>query len=95
MTHVDDLLYAGTSKFHSEVIREILKFFKISKMHDGTFVYLGLSVIQNKGFTTLDQRNYTKSIDPVEITLNRRKEPEDRLTENEQIQYQQKLGQLL
>ena len=44
VTHVDDLLYAGNTRFKTDVIQHVTKTFKISRMHSATYTYLGWKV---------------------------------------------------
>ena len=95
VTHVDDLLYAGTAKFQKEIIAGIRKKFKISRMNAGIFTYLGWNVHQELETIKIDQRNYGDTIQPIEISSTRIKEVDSILNEEEKKNYQGQLGKLL
>ena len=65
VSHVDDFVYGGNSKFHQTVILKILKMFKISAQSSCIFKYLGLNVKQVNGEIRIDQVGY---IDSLELT---------------------------
>ena len=44
MMHVDDLIYAGNSKFHQNVIIPLKNIFKVSREESRAFQYLGISI---------------------------------------------------
>ena len=93
VSHVDDLLYAGSTRFHQECIRQLLGKFKISRMHAKDFTYLGWTIGQKKGSIDIDQREYSSDIKAVEIS--RTSDKERTLTEQEKKAYQTTLGKLL
>ena len=97
VTHVDDLLYAGDTKFHQTVIKSIMNRFKISRQYSGCFTYLGLNVVQNRelGMITVDQIDYAKTIKEVPIAASRNKNKDNPLTHEELASYQKVLGKLL
>ena len=95
VTHVDDILHCGTTRFKNTVIKSIYSTFKISRSYTGVFTYLGWKVVQNKEDTYVDQRDYALGIGPVDIATNRCKEIESNLTEEEITDYQKLLGKLL
>ena len=95
VTHVDDLLYAGNTRFKEEIIRHIVKTFQISRMNSCIFIYLGWKIAQEKDYITIDQNDYGKGITPVSVSSTRRKEADSLLTDTEKKQYQGLLGKLL
>jgi len=97
VTHVDDVLYAGTTRFKEHVVRSVFQRFKISSYYRDTFKYLGLNISQDPEthIITVDQDEYSKLVKPVEITTTRRKNLDDSLTEEEKTSYHSALGKLL
>ena len=95
VTHVDDIIYAGSQKFKDIIIKPILAKFKISKMASGIFQYLGWTITQDKDCIRVDQNKYAKTIIPVVLESKRKNQLEEFLTESEVKQYQKLLGQLL
>ena len=90
MTHVDDLLYAGTPKFHRNIIQSITSKFKISRVDSGVFNYLGWQVCQLDGCITVDQLQYGEKVAPVVISPRRKQYAETLLSEEEKLMYQKK-----
>ena len=95
VTHVDDLLYAGNTKFHREIMRNVLSTFKISKMSSKDFTYLGWDISQQDGFIGVNQLEYGKTIEPVVVSKKMSKDNERALTDEEKTKYQETLGKLL
>ncbi|XP_063683937.1 uncharacterized protein LOC134818355 [Bolinopsis microptera] len=94
VTHVDDILHCGTTRFKNTVIKSIYSTFKISRSYTGVFTYLGWKVVQNEDIY-VDQRDYALAIRPVDIASSRCTEAESDLTEEELVEYQKLLGKLL
>ena len=95
VSHVDDLLYAGNTKFHREIMKQVLSCFKISRMHTRDFTYLGWSIEQRAGCITVDQQDYGLSIEPITHSSKVSKDKERTLSESEKSSYQGTLGKLL
>ena len=97
VTHVDDVLYSGTTRFQDQIIKKMFQTFKISKEHRDSFRYLGLNVSQDpeSHIITVDQRDYAKSLKLVPLSSSRKKNPDDELTEKEKASYHSSLGKLL
>ncbi len=95
VTHVDDLLHCGSTRFKNTVVKSIHNTFKISRNHSGVFTYLGWKVVQDKDCIYVDQRDYASAIQPVNITNSRIREIESDLTAEETTEYQKLLGKLL
>ena len=95
VTHVDDLLYAGTVKFKREIIAGVRQNFKISRMYAGVFTYLGWNVCQESGNICIDQKSYGETIGTMEISSSSKKDPETKLSDKEKKDYQGHLGKLL
>ena len=95
VTHVDDLLYAGNTRFKNDIIKHIMKTFKISRLNSGVFTYLGWKVNQTEDCITIDQRDYGQGIKAVPVSSTRRKETDSLLIDTEKKQYQGLLGKLL
>ena len=95
ITHVDDLIYAGSTKFKQNIIQQIKKKFVISREASGSFKYLGWSINQFEDCIKVDQRIYAENVKPVQIDTKRKQQTEDYLNAEEIKQYQKLLGQLL
>ena len=94
VTHIDDFVYCGTEQWHKLVFVKISETFRISRIEECSFKYLGLNVIQNGEGIMIDQKQYVKSLAPVSVsalqgTMN------DALSENEVQLLRSLSGQLL
>ena len=67
VTHVDDLMYAESTNVIKNVIQSITKTFVISRLHSGTFQYLGWSITQYKDHVKVHQNTYAQTIKQVEV----------------------------
>ena len=70
--HVDDLLWGGTKLFEEVVINAFKQRFKIGKECCTAFKYLGLQIIQENNSININQINYSKSIQPIDLSKERR-----------------------
>ena len=95
LSHVDDIIYCGNTRFHDVVIKGLKKTFSVSKLNSGAFVYLGWEIQQQTECITISQRQYAKDIVPVKTTSDKKLAPEKQLTAEEVKLYQKLLGQLL
>ena len=91
--HVDDLLYAGTTKFQ-DMMKKISQRFKISKSEQGAFRYIGMDLSSNQNEINLSQKSYCSLVQMVKIDYERKKQTEKDLTEDEIKMYQSLLGKL-
>ena len=95
VTHVDDLIYAGTTKFIKNVIQKLTKKFVISRLHSGTFQYLGWNITQYEDHIKVHQNTYAETIKSVKVDSQRKLQPDEYLDKDEVKQFQKLLGQLL
>lgn len=95
-THVDDVFYAGSTRFKDGPVRTILKTFKISKQAAGVFTYLGLQIEQDHvtHAIRISQDEYANSIKQYMLGASRRKELDCPLTEEETTGFQRILGKI-
>ena len=66
--HVDDMLFGGTTLFHSNVISVINSTFKIGSQSDTCFTYIGLQVSQFTNKINLSMKQYIASLTEIDIT---------------------------
>ena len=92
--HVDDGLYCGNAKFH-EVIQQLEKQYPFGSRKKRNFVFTGLQINQNQDFSIeVDQCQYVKDIDPIRISPERRKNPQEAVSEEERQQLRALIGSL-
>ena len=91
-SHVDDFMFCGGTKFHTEVIENVKKKFKISAEANSSFKYLGILITQNKMGIKINQNSYIESLKAVDIPKN--KSNEENLTKEELSQLRSISGQI-
>ena len=91
--YVDDFLWAGTSDFW-RVIEEIKRTFKIGASEEKAFKYIGLNIQSYDHGVTVDQTNYIKSIAPMKLNPDRKKQRKSPLSEVEKEEFRKLIGQL-
>ena len=60
--HVDDFISAGTPRFSTEVMPDILTIFQVGKSETRSFLYTGFQIDQVKDKITLDQDGYVAKL---------------------------------
>ena len=83
VSHVDDFLDAGNETFEREVIDKVTETFMIGSAGEREFRYIGINLSQDDEGLKLDQSHYTAGVSPYEISNDRKKEKEDKLSESE------------
>ena len=94
LIHVDDMLFAGTEKFHEKVMNPLKNMLKISREDSVTFKYLGMSLCQKKGQILLSQSEYVKGLQPVLLGNEAMKDKERFADKKEITIFRQAVGQL-
>ena len=95
VTHVDDFIYCGKSEWVSKVIGHIRAVFRISNESQGAFRYTGLNVVQTKEGILVDQHNYIRSLESVDLSKQRLARKDEDLTTAERTRIRSLGGQLL
>jgi hypothetical protein len=68
--HVDDIIATGDDQFHTEVVDEIKKRFKISKDQEGNFTYTGMAIwTDSKGQVHLNQNKYIEEMEEIPVGI--------------------------
>ena len=93
--HVDDFIYTGSSKWHQNVIAELMERFEISSHSQGSFKYVGLNVLQTETEVLVDQHKYVEGLNLIEISSERMKQKDEKLTSEEKAMLRSASGQLL
>ena len=93
--HVDDFIYCGTAEWETGVMNQIMRTFKISARHHGSFRYVGLNISRGQGGILVDQCAYVDGLKQIEIAADRIKDKESPLTDGEKKQVRSLGGQLL
>ena len=93
--HVDDFEFCGTKAWEERVIKSICETFVISSYQQGTFKYVGLNVSQHDDAVYVDQSDYTNKLREIEISAERQKQKDSKLTPDEVSELRTASGQLL
>ena len=92
--HVDDGLAAGNHRFE-KILNQLQEIFPFGSRKQKEFVFTGLHLKQHDdGEITVDQTSYIKGINPIEVTKDRRKEPNQKVTEKEKQELRALIGSL-
>ena len=94
LTHIDDILWAGTQEFDDTVIRKIKEKFVIGKEEESVLTFTGWNLTQDASGITLTQSSYTENL-KLERFDNFKKwtmKDEEMLNDSEQSQYRQAVG---
>ena len=81
--HVDDGIGGGDSYFHS-VLQKLKKIYDFGAYNEGNFEFCGVRYSQwDDGTIEMDQTEYLRRIEPIEVPKHRRLEPKSDLTATE------------
>lgn len=72
--HVDDIIFAGSDQFHTDVVKNLKKKFLIGAECNTAFKYLGLNLDQRKDAIYVNQLKYIDDLKFVDEKLRRSKE---------------------
>ena len=96
-THVDDFIIAGKDGWINAITEKIKKEFLLGTMEKEDFLYCGHRIKQQAGRLTLDQEEFAKTIKPLVISPERKRQGAEEVTEKERTVirgYAGKLGWL-
>ena len=94
VSHIDDFAVAGSQNFHTTVIVEFKKTFKIKQHENSSFKYVGLGISQTIDEILVDQMEYIHQIKPIQIHMSRAFGKNDELTKEEKSQLRSFCGQI-
>ena len=63
MTHVDDILHAGTSSFDKDVMNPLKQVFQFGSEEEDSFRYIGMNIQQCNDHIRVDQNHYVQALD--------------------------------
>ena len=63
--HVDDIFWAGTTRFSEAVITPIHRKFKVGSGNVGKFKYIGLEIKGNDDHISISQNDYVQDLKPI------------------------------
>ena len=92
--HVDDGLCGGNQRF-KETIDKLEKKYPFGSKRINQFVFTGIEMNQHSDKSiSLSQSNYVKNIEPIKISLERRRQEESDVTESERQDLRALIGSL-
>ena len=94
VSHIDDFAFAGSQNFHTTVVEEFKKTFKINQHENSSFKYVGFGISQTKDGMLVDQMEYIHQIKPIQIHESRAFIKNDELTKEEKSQFHSFCGQM-
>ena len=65
-THVDDIIWTGTSKFHDDFVSKLTNDFSYGKLVHDSFSYCGMTVERTRKSVVLHQHHYVDSLKTIE-----------------------------
>ena len=72
--HIDDFLHAGNKTFDDSVMTKLRQRFLAGKLEEGQFKYIGFEIKQSVEGVTLNQDDFTRSLEIPEAPKSRKKE---------------------
>ena len=91
--HVDDLLIGGSANFATQVIDPLKKIYPFKHWKFGQSEFLGRALTQREDFSiVIDQREYANKVKVANISKERRKHKDEKLTSAELKDYRAILG---
>ena len=95
-THIDDLLYSGTDKFHRNVIEKVKQKYVIGSVEDTAMTFTGWQLKQTEEGIRLSQETYHEGIhlEPFQHFSEFSAKDEQILGENDQTLYRKLVGTL-
>ena len=93
--HVDDIFWAGTSRFSEHVIKSIHVEFRVGSESAGTFKYIGLEIEGRVSSIVLSQHDYVNNLKEVSLSAERKMCRSSSLGTRELEEYRGVVGQLI
>ena len=94
ISHVDDLLWCGTSVFKSNIVDTIRSIFKIREENVSAFTYVGIEIYQDKNGIYLTQQKYLNDLEEVHICPSRKNNQDLPLNREEKRNLRAAIGRL-
>ena len=92
--HVDDFIYSGTKVFKETVINRLIHVYKVGKIEENSFKYIGIQISNNNGTILVDQTCYVSNLEEIPISKERALRKNDELSSKELSQLRSTIGQL-
>lgn len=94
--HVDDFIHSGTTSFEKEVVYKLRDVFRIGKIEENYFKYVGLNIQHNNGNIEVSQNDFIDSMQLIPLSPKHQANKFEKLNSTEiaslQICWSSKLG---
>jgi hypothetical protein len=95
VTHVDDLLDAGTEKFEENVMTKVKSAFEFSDEEISRFRYVGMNMIQQQDGIVINQDHYVDSLELPDMQMAQHLKAEDVLCPEGQSEFRACVAKIL
>ncbi|XP_057302644.1 uncharacterized protein LOC130636814 [Hydractinia symbiolongicarpus] len=92
--HVDDFVLAGNKIFEASIMSQLIKTYKVGKIEETNFKYIGINISQDGGNITMDQKQYVECIQEIQISNKRSTRKRDELNDDVLHELRSAIGQL-
>ena len=92
VSHIDDFLHAGSAVFEQKVMAPLRERFKVGKLEEKSFSYVGFQIYQDKSGIVMDQSDYVREMERKERRMEVGKLAEYVLTSEEMSHYRGQIG---
>ncbi|XP_057310580.1 uncharacterized protein LOC130648545 [Hydractinia symbiolongicarpus] len=92
--HVDDFVLAGNKIFEASIMSQLIKTYKVGKIEETNFKYIGINISQDGGNITMDQKQYVECIQEIQISNKRSTRKRDELNDDELHELRSAIEQL-
>ena len=94
LMHVDDFLWGGNAEFEINIVSKLRNHFKVREQNCDIFKYIGMNIQQGDSEIIIHQNEFCKTLQPIEIVKERRRDREMLCNDLEKEQFRSLIGQL-
>lgn len=91
--HVDDFIHSGTTSFEKEVVYKLRDVFRIGKIEENYFKYVGLNIQHNNGNIEVSQNDFIDSMQLIPLSPKRQANKFEKLNSTEIASLRSLVGQ--
>ena len=91
--YVDDMVLGGSQKFHEFLVPQLKKKYPFKHWKTKQGMFLGRHLVQQEDYSIVcDQEEYSRNVQVIKITKDRRKQKNSPVTENERTKLRGVIG---
>lgn len=91
--HVDDMVLGGSQKFHEVLVPQLKKKYPFKHWKTKQGMFLGRNLVQQEDYSIVcDQEEYSRNVQVIKMTKDRRKQKNSPVTENERTKLRGVIG---